>query len=430
MTISKIYNYFNRKVLLKRLLWTIFIVVLFKLGSFVPLPAIHYASYDAIKTTSTFKLADMSSGGQLSTMSMFILGTTPFITASLVTQLLSQHLSKKYTRWSQQGSAGQQKIAQKTKLYTLLFAFLESIAIITLMIQLKIMKVEIDTSPLMIIESIILMMTGAMIVTQLGESINRHGLGSGISVLIAAGIAMKLPETTKTFISEAHHSWNRPYPYIILSIVILIVVLTIIANNIKMIVPLQSTQNTEKIKAHYLPIKALAGSMVPVIFASSLMSMISLAVKAFNPKVSFNYLSNIKLMCVYAGVIIVFTFFYNLSQLDPQKMSKNFIKSQVYALDHDTYSIESYLTKSILKMSISGSILLAFLALSTSIALIFMQSQALSMMSGTSILILVSVIQEMINQSIGLYQRDKYLKTDSKMHSNSQDTITLREVRS
>lgn len=430
MTISKIYNYFNRKVLLKRLLWTIFIVVLFKLGSFVPLPAIHYASYDAIKATSAFKLADMSSGGQLSTMSMFILGTTPFITASLVTQLLSQHLSKKYTRWSQQGSAGQQKIAQKTKLYTLLFAFLESIAIITLMIQLKIMKVEIDTSPLMIIESIILMMTGAMIVTQLGESINRHGLGSGISVLIAAGIAMKLPETTKIFISEAHHSWNRPYPYIILSIVILIVVLTIIANNIKMIVPLQSTQNTEKIKAHYLPIKALAGSMVPVIFASSLMSMISLAVKAFNPKVSFNYLSNIKLMCVYAGVIIVFTFFYNLSQLDPQKMSKNFIKSQVYALDHDTYSIESYLTKSILKMSISGSILLAFLALSTSIALIFMQSQALSMMSGTSILILVSVIQEMINQSIGLYQRDKYLKTDSKIHSNSQDTITLREVRS
>ena len=401
-------KWFKTKQVRNRIFYTILMLIIFQLGTFLVLPGIKTYSSDSNTLSS---LLNLTSGGTLSRFGFLALGVSPYITASIVVQILSKGISKKYTELQEKGHLGQQKLAIYTRYWSLIFGFLTGLAIMFTndLSTLLSVQINLDITERFLLS--IILSIGALFVNYLGDLINENGIGNGQSLLITTGILTNFPYEIGRLFNEENFIRTNNF-YISLSIMIisyiLIIIFTFIINKKEYRLPLQSKMSLVNFKAHYLPIKLLASSVVPVIFATSILTILSTIATVYHLDWKFLDYTNWTGMIIYSILIFLFTYLYNFVQIDSQKISQDLVKSGIYLINVEDINSRNFLNKKILHLSNVGAPLLTILAVSSIIISKFTPVDLQMSLTGISLLIVVATLQELYSQLKGLTYKNNY----------------------
>lgn len=401
-------KWFKTKQVRNRIFYTILMLIIFQLGTFLVLPGIKTYSSDSNTLSS---LLNLTSGGTLSRFGFLALGVSPYITASIVVQILSKGISKKYTELQEKGHLGQQKLAIYTRYWSLIFGFLTGLAIMFTNDLSTLLSVQINLDITERFLLAIILSIGALFVNYLGDLINENGIGNGQSLLITTGIITNFPYEIGRLFNEENFIRTNNF-YISLSIMIIsyvfIILFTYIINKKEYRLPLQSKMSLVNFKAHYLPIKLLASSVVPVIFATSILTILSTIATVYHLDWKFLDYTNWTGMIIYSILIFLFTYLYNFVQIDSQKISQDLVKSGIYLINVEDINSRNFLNKKILHLSNVGAPLLTILAVSSIIISKFTPVDLQMSLTGISLLIVVATLQELYSQIKGLTDKNNY----------------------
>ncbi|MDE2386953.1 MAG: preprotein translocase subunit SecY [Actinomycetales bacterium] len=420
---SAIVRVFRSVDLRNKLLFTLAIVAIFRLGSFIPAPNVNYANVqdcvNATKSTSgLYELVNLFSGGALLQLSIFALGIMPYITASIITQLLRVVIPR-FEALHKEGQAGQAKLTQYTRYLTIALGVLQSTTLIAVARQGALFgascvkPVLVDSGWQSIVLMILAMTAGTGLIMWLGELVTDKGIGNGMSLLIFTSIAAKFPAS---LISIAQQK-SPEVLLIVLAVGIVIVGLVILVEQSQRRVPVQYAKRMVGKRSYggqatYIPIKVNMAGVVPVIFASSLLYLPSLIAQFNQPNdkgevagwvtwVS-NYLTKGDhpiYMALYFLLIVGFTYFYVAITFNPEEVSDNmkqyggFIPG-IRAGRPTTEYLEYVLSR----VTLPGAIYLGLIALIPLIAFSLVGANQNFPFGGTSILIIVGVGLETVKQ--------------------------------
>ena len=420
---SAIVRVFRSVDLRNKLLFTLAIVAIFRLGSFIPAPNVNYANVqdcvNATKSTSgLYELVNLFSGGALLQLSIFALGIMPYITASIITQLLRVVIPR-FEALHKEGQAGQAKLTQYTRYLTIALGVLQSTTLIAVARQGALFgascvkPVLVDSGWQSIVLMILAMTAGTGLIMWLGELVTDKGIGNGRSLLIFTSIAAKFPAS---LISIAQQK-SPEVLLIVLAVGIVIVGLVILVEQSQRRVPVQYAKRMVGKRSYggqatYIPIKVNMAGVVPVIFASSLLYLPSLIAQFNQPNdkgevagwvtwVS-NYLTKGDhpiYMALYFLLIVGFTYFYVAITFNPEEVSDNmkqyggFIPG-IRAGRPTTEYLEYVLSR----VTLPGAIYLGLIALIPLIAFSLVGANQNFPFGGTSILIIVGVGLETVKQ--------------------------------
>lgn len=340
----------NKKVIIA-ILVTLGILVLFRIGSIIPMPFIQISDSSNYDSNSFLQMMNLIGGGGLSKVSIFAIAVSPYITAQIIVQLLSTDLIPPLSRLAKSGERGRKKIEVVTRLLTLPFAAIQAYAILTMatssdnsFITFSENSPLVQGSALYYFFYIVLMIAGTYIAIFLGDLITKRGVGNGITLIILAGIVSSLFSSFQTvYLNLQNISAQNSELISVISFIaylcfyILVLLAVIFINNSVRKVPIQQVGGNfgkDADELSYLPIKINPSGVIPVIFASSLMTIpttiAQLLPSGSNASAWINdYLSleSISGIIIYFFLIIIFSFFYSYVQLNPQKMSEDFKKS-------------------------------------------------------------------------------------------------------
>ena len=404
-------KWIKTKQVRNRVLFTLLMLSIFEFGTFVTLPGI---KIDYSNNQSAIaNLMNLSSGGSLSRLGLLALGASPYVTASILVQLFSKGLVPYYKKLSMQGVAGQMKLAQHTRLYTFLFGILTAIGILyspTISHTIGV-SITADNNTKMILS--IVLASGGLFVSYIGSLIDEMGIGNGQSNIIAFGILTSLPGQFYNIYDTQKYYTNNFTPYlqsVILAIVayLIIIVISYFANKKEYTFPLQSKNYNVNIKAHYLPVKLLASSVMPIIFASSLLAIIGSIGQVTGHIWTFTDYSTWTGILFYSILIFVFSYLYNLVQIDGEELTKNLRESSMYIKGVTNENVEKYINNKVIGITNIGAPILTIIAI-TSLVLEIVSPIKLGLsLTGINILILVGVIQDICHQIAGLTAKNNY----------------------
>lgn len=404
-------KWIKTKQVRNRVLFTLLMLAIFEFGTFVTLPGIKidYSNNQSVIAN----LMNLSSGGSLSRLGLLALGASPYVTASILVQLFSKGLVPYYKKLSMQGVAGQMKLAQHTRLYTFLFGILTAIGILyspTISHTIGV-SITADNNTKMILS--IVLASGGLFVSYIGSLIDEMGIGNGQSNIIAFGILTSLPGQFYNIYDTQKYYTNNFTPYlqsVILAIVayLIIIVISYFANKKEYTFPLQSKNYNVNIKAHYLPVKLLASSVMPIIFASSLLAIIGSIGQITGHIWTFTDYSTWTGILFYSILIFVFSYLYNLVQIDGEELTKNLRESSMYIKGVTNENVEKYINNKVIGITNIGAPILTIIAI-TSLVLEIVSPIKLGLsLTGVNILILVGVIQDICHQIAGLTAKNNY----------------------
>ena len=404
-------KWIKTKQVRNRVLFTLLMLAIFEFGTFVTLPGIKIEYSN--NQSAIANLMNLSSGGSLSRLGLLALGASPYVTASILVQLFSKGLVPYYKKLSMQGVAGQMKLAQHTRLYTFLFGILTSIGIIyspTISHTIGV-SITADNNTKMILS--IVLASGGLFVSYIGSLIDEMGIGNGQSNIIAFGILTSLPGQFYNIYDTQKYYTNNFTPYLqsvilAISAYLLIIVISYFANKKEYTFPLQSKNYNVNIKAHYLPVKLLASSVMPIIFASSLLAIIGSIGQITGHIWTFTDYSTWTGILFYSILIFVFSYLYNLVQIDGEELTKNLRESSMYIKGVTNENVEKYINNKVIGITNIGAPILTIIAI-TSLVLEIVSPIKLGLsLTGINILILVGVIQDICHQIAGLTAKNNY----------------------
>ena len=269
---------FKVKQVRSKILFTIFIILVFRIGTTITVPGVNAKILNNLQDVSFLNMLSLVSGNAMRNFSVFALGVSPYITASIVVQLLQMDLLPKFVEWGKQGEVGRRKLNQATRYISLVLAFVQSIGITATfhtLSQAKLVATP-NTKTYLLIGAILT--TGSMIVTWLGEQITDKGYGNGVSMIIFAGIVSSIPEMIKEIYENAFvnvRSGQMTNSLIFVGVLILavlvIVYFTTFVEQAQYKIPIQYTKIAQGApSSSYLPLKVNPAGVIPVIFASSI----------------------------------------------------------------------------------------------------------------------------------------------------------------
>ena len=430
---SAVIRVFRSVDLRNKLLFTLAIVAIFRLGSFIPAPNVNYANVqdcvNATKSTSgLYELVNLFSGGALLQLSIFALGIMPYITASIITQLLRVVIPR-FEALHKEGQAGQAKLTQYTRYLTIALGVLQSTTLIAVARQGALFgascvkPVLVDSSWQSIILMILAMTAGTGLIMWLGELVTDKGIGNGMSLLIFTSIAAKFPASLLSI-------WEQKSPevlLIVLAVGIVIVGLVILVEQSQRRVPVQYAKRMVGKRSYggqatYIPIKVNMAGVVPVIFASSLLYLPSLIAQFNQPNdkgevaawvtwVS-NYLTKGDhpiYMALYFLLIVGFTYFYVAITFNPEEVSDNMKQYGGFIpgirAGRPTTEFLSFVLS---RITLPGSIYLGLVALIPLVSFSLIGANQNFPFGGTSILIIVGVGLETVKQINAQMQQRNY----------------------
>ena len=404
-------KWIKTKQVRNRVLFTLLMLAIFEFGTFVTLPGI---KIDYSNNQSAIaNLMNLSSGGSLSRLGLLALGASPYVTASILVQLFSKGLVPYYKKLSMQGVAGQMKLAQHTRLYTFLFGILTAVGILyspTISHTIGV-SITADNNTKLILS--IVLASGGLFVSYIGSLIDEMGIGNGQSNIIAFGILTSLPGQFYNIYDTQKYYTNNFTPYlqsVILAIIayVIIIIISYFANKKEYTFPLQSKNYNVNIKAHYLPVKLLASSVMPIIFASSLLAIIGSIGQITGHIWTFTDYSTWTGILFYSILIFVFSYLYNLVQIDSEELTKNLRESSMYIKGVTNENVEKYINNKVIGITNIGAPILTIIAI-TSLVLEIVSPIKLGLsLTGINILILVGVIQDICHQIAGLTAKNNY----------------------
>ncbi len=430
---SAVIRAFRTPDLRNKLLFTLFIVAIFRLGSFIPAPFVNYGNVQKClaatqNTSGLYELVNLFSGGALLQLSVFALGIMPYITASIITQLLRVVIPRFETLYKE-GQAGQATLTQYTRYLTIALGVLQSTTLIAVARQGALFgascvsQILTDTSPLAIALMVITMTAGTGLIMWLGELLTERGVGNGMSLLIFTSIAAKFPAS---LISIAETKSIETL-LVVIGIGVLIVGLVILVEQSQRRIPVQYAKRVVGRREYggqstYIPIKVNMAGVVPVIFASSLLYLPALIAQFNQPdkngKVQAwvtwvsNYLTkgdHPLYMILYFLLIVGFTYFYVAITFNPEEVSDNmknyggFIPG-IRAGRPTTEFLEYVLSR----ITFPGALYLGAIALIPLVAFSLVGANQNFPFGGTSILIIVGVGLETVKQINAQMQQRNY----------------------
>lgn len=418
----------TNKDIRKRILFTLFAFLVYRLGSAITVPDVNTADLiNGMQDNSLFAMLNLLGGGGLEQFSVFALGVTPYITASIILQLLSMDIVPSLTELSKSGAQGRKKIDQYTRYLAVVFAFVQSFSLVygfsktytTLIVG------GVTISKVLYISTIFT--AGSLFLVWIGDQISLKGIGNGISMVIMAGIVGRMPrqitsawKTLMGFGSTVKNGTALFVAYIL--VYLLIIIFVTLINTAERRIPIQYTSSSielsKRSESNYLPLKVNSASVIPVIFASSLM-MAPLQVATFLDKTEFVKatqkwlgLSTWYSLAIYVVLIIFFTFFYTKMQVDPEKLAENLGKSGAYIPSvRPGTETKNYVNHVLTRITVLGSLALAFISvIPHAMPLIWPELPSSMALGGTGMIIVVGVAIETVRQVQGLITQKSYKK--------------------
>lgn len=425
---STLRNAFKDKEIRNKIWFTLFILLLYRIGSNITVPGVNAKAISQVAQTGLVPMLDTVTGGGLDNYSIFSLGVSPYITAQIVIQLLQMDIVPTLVEWGKQGEVGRRKTNTVTRWLTLAVAFVQSIGITLGFNALTQMGLVKNQTPQTYIEIAIIMTGGTMLLNWLGDEITDKGLGNGVSVIIFAGIIARFPAGMWQIYKEeiinnsAADRWKGILFFVAVIVAILIVVqLVTWVEQANRHIPIQYTRRaTISGSESFLPLKVNVSGVIPVIFASSFIitpaTVLMLFQRTQGDKEWFKVLTNIFSMqttpgvIIYTLLIILFTFFYAFVQVNPKKLAENLQKQGAYIPSvwpgKDT---QDYVSKLLIRLSTVGSVFLGLVALLPQLATNFWDLPSSIGLGGTSLLIVIGVVLELSRQINGLLMKREYV---------------------
>ena len=415
---------FRTPDLRKKLAFTLGMVAIFRLGSFIPSPNVDYNNVQQClaqsqSTSGLYELVNLFSGGALLQLSIFALGIMPYITASIITQLLRVVIPR-FEALHKEGPQGQAKLTQYTRYLTIALALLQSTTLIAVARQGALfgtdctLPILVNTDPLAITLMVITMTAGTGLIMWLGELITERGVGNGMSLLIFTSIASTFPASLLQILQTR----TIEIFVIVMAVGFLIVALVVLVEESQRRIPVQYAKRMVGRKAYggqstYIPVKVNTAGVIPVIFASSMLYLPALLAQ-FNqpdpttgqvaPWVTFisTYLTagdNPLYMAVYFLLIVGFTYFYVAITLNPEEISDNMKRygGFIPGIRAGRPTTE-YLEYVISRITAPGAIYLGLIALIPLVAFTAIGTNQNFPFGGTSILIIVGVGLQTVKQ--------------------------------
>ena len=426
--IATLKNALTVKDIRKKLLFTLLVLLVYRLGAQISVPGINAAALTKIGSTGLISILDTVSGGGLSNYSIFAMGVSPYITAQIVIQLLQMDIVPKFVEWSKQGEVGRRKLNQWTRYLTIFLGLFQAIGITAGFQALSQMGLVKNPNISTYIILGIILTGGTMLLTWMGEQITDKGLGNGISLIIFAGIVARLPQgvrqlwTDQIVNNNPSDRWKGALFLIALTLLIIIVVTFVTwFQQANRKIPIQYTRRvTSAGDNSYLPLKINVAGVIPVIFASSFIvtpqTILMAFQKAHGDDGWYIALTNIFSMqkpagiVVYTILIVLFTFFYAFVQVNPEKVAENLTKQGSYIPGiWPGKNTEKYLTSVLMRLSTVGALFLGLVALLPQLAATLWGLPQSIGLGGTSLLIVVMTAIELARQINGLVMKREYV---------------------
>ncbi|MCQ9351878.1 preprotein translocase subunit SecY [Corynebacterium sp. 153RC1] len=424
---SAIVQAFKDVDLRKKILISLALIILYRVGAQIPSPGVDYASISGrireltSDSSSVYSLINLFSGGALLQLSIFAIGVMPYITASIIVQLLTVVIPK-FEELKKEGQSGQAKMDQYTRYLTLGLALLQSAGIVALADREQLLGTGIpvlveDRSLWDLVLLVMVMTSGAILVMWLGEIITERGVGNGMSLLIFAGIATRLPSDGMNILSS---SGGVVFAAVLIAVIILVVGVVFVEQGQRRI-PVQYAKRMVGRRQYggsstYLPLKVNQAGVIPVIFASSLIYMpilITQIITSNSLEVPDNwwqrnviqYLmapSSWQYILLYFVLIIFFSYFYVSVQYDPNEQAENMKKYGGFIPGiRPGRPTAEYLGYVMNRLLFVGALYLGIIAVLPNIALdlgVGSSAAGATPFGGTAILIMVSVALTTVKQ--------------------------------
>jgi preprotein translocase subunit SecY len=407
-------NIFKIEDLRNRILYTLGILLIYRLGSFISLPGIDPAQLGALKNQTAdgiMGLLDMFSGGAFSQASVFALGIMPYISASIVVQLLGIAIPY-FQRLQKEGESGRRKINQITRYLTVIILVLQAPTYLAnLHAQLPASAFALKGA-YFTVSSTIILIAGTMFVMWLGEKITDKGIGNGISLIIMVGIIARLPlAITAEFFQRAEEMAGGLVMFLVEIIIMFVVfMLSILLVQGTRKIPVQYAKRIVGNKQYggvrqYIPLKVNAAGVMPIIFAQALM-FVPMMLASFNTETTtgiaatFANFTGFWYNFTFALLIIAFTYFYTAVTINPNQMAEDMKKNGGFipGVKPGRKTVE-FLDTIMSRITLPGSIFLALVAILPAFAMLFgVNSQFAQFFGGTSLLILVGVVLDTLQQ--------------------------------
>ena len=410
--IETIKNIFKIEELLKRIVYTVLLLLIYRLGSFVVLPGIdpmQLSNRQAQASGGLVGLLNMFSGGAFGNASIFALGVMPYISASIVIQLLGIMIPY-FQRMQREGESGQRKMNQWTRYLTIVILALQGPVYLTnLHTQLPASAFLIEGFSFNIFATVVLI-GGTMFIMWLGERITDRGLGNGISLIIMVGIVARLPFA---FVAEAGDRLSQSSGGMLMLVVELVVLFFIFVASIALVqgvrkIPVQYAKRIVGNKQYggvrqYIPLKINAAGVMPIIFAQALM-LFPMIFASFDATRGFAaVMSNMQgfwYNFIFFILVVAFTYFYTAITVNPTNMADDIKKNGGFipGIKPGKKTAE-YIDSVMSRITLPGSIFLGLVAIMPVFArMLGVNAQFAQFYGGTSLLILVGVVLDTLQQ--------------------------------
>ena len=410
--VETITNIFKIEELKKRIIYTLLLVLVYRLGCYILLPGLDpEALKGGISGTQEglVGLLNMFSGGAFGNASIFALGVMPYISASIVVQLLGMFVPS-FRKMQMEGESGRRKMNQITRYLTIAILAIQGPAYVTGMIPRNAIAVGWSSFMFNLVSTVILM-AGTMFVMWLGERITDRGIGNGISLIIMIGIVARLPYALVAEFGQKFSGNGVGGPLILvveLVIWFLVIIAAIAIVQAVRKVPVQYAKRVIGNKQYggvrqYLPLKINAAGVMPIIFAQALMMFPMLLGRWDATRgiaAAFSSYTNVWYNIVFAFLVIVFTYFYTAVTVNPTMMAEDMKKNGGFIPGvKPGKQTANYIDTIMSRITLPGSIALAFIAIMPAFANIFgINNQFASFFGGTSLLITVGVVLDTLQQ--------------------------------
>ena len=413
--IETIKNIWKIEDLRQRIIITLLLVLVYRFGCYVVLPGISPAEIDALRNFTSgglMQLLDMFSGGAFSQASIFALGIMPYITASIVIQLLGIVLPS-FQKLQREGESGRTKLNQYTRYLTVAILLLQGPAyLVNLQVQVNQAGGAAHFGFWTTLYLTIILAAGSMFIMWLGEKITDKGVGNGISFIILVGIIARLP---LAFLQEFTNRLTTAQGGLVMFLVEIIVLFAVIAGAVLLVqgtrkVPVQYAKRIVGNKQYggarqYIPLKVNAAGVMPIIFAQAIM-FIPVTLVGFNASESnsfvraFSDINGFWYNAVYFIMIVAFTYFYTAITVRPTEMAENLKRNNGFIPGVKPGSkTADYLDSIMSRITFPGSLFLGLVAIMPAFAKICgVNQQFAQFFGGTSLLILVGVVLDTLMQ--------------------------------
>ncbi|RSK25566.1 preprotein translocase subunit SecY [Bacillus sp. HMF5848] len=399
-----------------KIIFTLLMLVVFRIGTFIPVPNVDADVLKVQDSLDAFGLLNTFGGGALQNFSIFAMGIMPYITASIIVQLLQMDVVPKFAEWSKQGEVGRRKLAQFTRYGTIGLGFIQAFGMSYGFNNLAggaLIK-DAGFGTYLLIATVLT--AGTAFLMWLGELITTKGVGNGISIIIFAGIVAGIPTTiNQIYAQQFEDAGEQLFLRIVTTLIIALVVIAIVVGVIYFQqalrkIPIQYAKrlvNRSPVGGHstHLPLKVNAAGVIPVIFAVSFIITPSTIASFFGQNNVTDFITNTfdyskpVGMIIYVALIIAFTYFYTFVQVNPEQMAENLKKQGGYIPGiRPGKNTQEYLTRILYRLTFIGSL---FLAIISVLPVFFVNIAGLppsAQIGGTSLLIVIGVALETMKQ--------------------------------